>query len=48
MAEILHLCRAGYGSLPELMQLDSPAILDALEWEDMARQIQEAQHHDRQ
>lgn len=48
MAEILHLCRAGYGSLSELMQLDSPAILDALEWEDLARQIQEDARNDRQ
>lgn len=40
MAEILGLAKAGYGSLASLLELDSPAILDALEWEDMSRQAE--------
>ena len=41
MREVLSLVRAGYGSLPDLLSLDSPEILDALEWEHMGQQIRE-------
>lgn len=45
MMEILTLARAGFGSLDGLLTLDSPAILDALEWEDMAQQLREGATH---
>jgi len=41
MMEILSLARAGYGGLSELLTLDSPEILDALEWEHMLQQVKE-------
>lgn len=48
MMEILTLARAGFGSLDGLLTLDSPAILDALEWLELGMMVPPEDGHGRQ
>lgn len=38
---LMHLARQGYGSILELSQLDTPAILDLIEYENIQADVQE-------
>lgn len=40
MMAVLMLTRRGYGSMAELMQMDTPEIMDAIEFEQMANAIE--------
>lgn len=42
-ATLFHLAKAGYGSIKELTEMDSPEFLDLVEFEHIQRQI-EAYH----
>lgn len=48
MMEILTLARAGFGGLDGLLTLDSPAILDALEWMELGMMMPQEAGHGRQ
>lgn len=39
-ATILHLARKGYGSVSELNQLDTPELLDIIEFENIQQDIE--------
>ena len=38
---LMHLARQGYGSLMELRQLDTPDVLDLIEYENIQADVQE-------
>lgn len=40
MATICHLARKGYGSLAELSQLDTPELLDVVEYEQIQQDLE--------
>lgn len=41
MIQCCNLVKAGYGSLAEIQQMDSPEFLDCLEFEEISNQITE-------
>ena len=38
---LMHLSRRGYGSILELSSLDTPAVLDLIEFENMTADIED-------
>lgn len=38
---LMHLARQGYGSLTELRQLDTPDVMDLIEYENIQADVQE-------
>lgn len=40
MSQCLTLVKAGYGSLKEIQELDTPDFLDCLEYEEITQKIQ--------
>lgn len=48
MMALLMLSKRGYGSLPALMELDTPEVLDAIEFEQMANAIEAHEYNEAQ
>lgn len=48
MMALLMLSKRGYGSLPDLMELDTPEVLDAIEFEQMANAIEAHEYKEAQ